>query len=243
MSIHNTFEGAQFVAQASSIAKENGISVQIGTCFSEYKDLVSTYRGHQPVSQPFDCEKSNLDTENGFWIVGWNENGELIHTQAMRLIDLCGMTLSCYLTGQYSDFPPAGIDLDFAKSHYNPGPSARRIKGKVCYHGDLWLSSDYRGTGLVNILARLALASCHLRWAPEYIIGFMIRNISFRGLAEREGYMHSEPGALFWHLADSEKFYEAFMVWMACEDIRHLLTIPLNGLVSLPMPQIHKEAA
>lgn len=238
MSIHNTFEGAQFIAYASEIAKENGIAIQIGTCFAEYDELVSKYRPHQPVSRPFDHKINDLGPENGFWIVGWNESGVLIHTQALRSVDLGGVSLSSHLSERFVDFPPAGLDLDFDKSSYNPGPAARRISGKACYHGDLWLGSDYRGTGMVNILARFALASCQMKWMPDYIFGFMLRQISFKGLAEREGYMHSEPGALFWHLAQSEKFYEAFMVWMAREDISHLLTIPLRDLVTFPAPSM-----
>lgn len=238
MSLHSTFKGAQFVAQASDIAKENGISVQIGTCFLEYAEMISEYRSHQPVSRPFDYNIHKLGHTNGLWVGGWNEKGELVHSQAIRLIDLAGLSLSNYLTDRFVDFPPAGLDLDFTKSRYNPGPSAYKIHGTVCYHGDFWLSGDFRGTGLANILARFALASCQLRWSPDYVIGFMIRQVAFKGLAEREGYMHSEPGALYWHLANSEKFYEAFMVWMENVDISHLLTLPLHGMARRPEPHI-----
>lgn len=230
MSIHSTFEGADFLALACNIAKQNGVSLHVGTCFKEYSDLISTQRRHQPVGQPFDDKLNDFDAASGFWIAGRNQSGELIHTQAMRTLDLCGRPLSSYLAESYLDFPPAGVDLDLAKSRYHPGPSAHRIHGTVCYHGDFWLSGDYRGTGLANILARFALASGLLRWTPDYIIGFMIRQVAFKGLAEREGYMHSEPGALFWHRADIDQALEAFMVWMANEDLEYLLSIPLQGM-------------
>jgi len=238
MSVHSTFEGIQFLAQASDISRECGISLRIGTCFKEYADIISTERTHQPVGRPFDHEFNDFGPTSGFWVVGRNENGVLVHTQAMRLIDLCDQPLSGYLSEKYIDFPPAGLDLDYEKSRYNPGPSAHRIRGTVCYHGDFWLCSDYRGTGMANILARFALASGHLKWAPDYIIGFMIRQVAFKGLAEREGYMHSEPGTLFWHRADTDQTLEAFMVWMAREDTSYLLTIPLPDLVRSPTPNM-----
>ncbi len=238
MSIHSTFEGAGFTADALNIAQDNGISLRIGTCFSEYADIVSMGRPHQPVGRPFDFRHNDFDPTNGFWIVGRNEKGELVHSQALRLVNLEGKPLSSYLSDRFVDFPPPGIDLDYKKSRYNPGPSARRISGTVGYHGDFWLSSDYRGTGMCNILARFALASGLLRWSPDYVIGFMINPIALKGLAEREGYMHSEPGALFWHLANSDKVIETFMVWMAREDINHLQTIPLQGFVRQPAPSI-----
>lgn len=243
MSIHSRFEGVQFVCQASDIAKENGISVRAGTCFKEYADIISAERKHQPIGRPFENNANNLGPMDGIWTIGRNEKNELVHTQAMRLIDLNGRSLSGYLADGYVEFPPPGLEIDYAKSRYNPGPSAHRINGTTCYHGDFWLSGDYRGTGLANILARFALASCHLKWAPDYIVGFMLRQVAFKGLAEREGYMHNEPSALFWHRADIDQALEAFMVWMAREDISHLLTIPLDGLVNKTVRQLHQEAA
>ena len=234
MSIHSTFEGAQFLTQASDIAMKNGISLQVGTCFKDYADLIATQRQHQPVGQPFDDALNDFDAGSGFWIAGRNQDGALIHTQAMRILNLQGRPLSGYLAKGYLDFPPAGVDLDLEKSYYHPGPSAHKIHGTVCYHGDFWLSADYRGTGLANVLARFALASGLLKWSPDFIIGFMIRQVAFKGLAEREGYMHSEPGALFWHRADLDQALEAFMVWMANEDLEYLLSIPLQGMTRPP---------
>lgn len=243
MTIHNTFEGAQFVAQTAEIAKETGISLRIGTCFAEYGNLVSTHLPEHLVGQPFDHRKNNFTLNSGFWIAGWNENGAMVHKQATRKLDLSGGSLAEYMAKNYTNFLPKDFDLDRANSSYNPGPSARRMKGRVCYHGDLWLSSDYRGTGLVNVLARFSLATALLRWSPDYIMGFMERPLAFRGLAEREGYMHSEPGAMNLHRNNVDHVTEGFMVWMAREDISHLLTIPLAGLVNLSRLEKQKVAA
>jgi len=243
MSIHNTFEGAEFIAQTAEIAQETGISLRTGTCFAEYGDLVSTHLPEHLVGQPFDHKKNNFTTESGFWIAGWNANGVLVHKQAVRKIELSGQTLAAYMAENYTNFLPRDFDLDRVKSSYNPGPAARRIKGSVCYHGDLWLSSDYRGTGLINVLARFALASALLRWAPDYVVGFMEQPLAFRGLAEREGYMHSEPGAMNLYRNHFGQAMEGSMVWMAREDISHLLTIPLGGLVSLSVQKQQRVAA
>lgn len=243
MGIHNTFEGAQFIAQTADISKEIGISLRIGTCFAEYGQLISTHLPEHLVGQPFDYRLNKFTSNSGFWIAGWNAKGVLVHKQAMRKVELEGRPLAAYMAQNYTDFLPKDFDLDRRNSNYNPGPAALRIKGNVCYHGDLWLSSDYRGTGLVNVLARFSLATALLRWEPDYVVGFMERPLAFRGLAEREGYMHSEPGAMNLHRNNSDQVMEGFMVWMAREDISHLLTIPLNGLVSLPVAQRRKVAA
>jgi len=232
MSIHNTFEGAQFIATIADIVKENGITLQVGTNFTEYAEIIECERVAQPLGVPFDNRRTHIDSSNGFWIIGRDIEGELIHTQALRLIDLAGLSLSNYLVERFTDFPPVGIDLDFARSRYHPGPGARSMFGAVCYHGEFWLKDCYRGTGISSVLARFALVSSLLKWSPDYVIGFMPRPIAFKGLAEREGYMHAEPGCLYWHRSDSEKILEGFMVWMGREDIKHILGIPLHGLVS-----------
>lgn len=240
---HNAFEGAQFIAQTAGIAKENGISVRIGTCFAEYADMVSNHLPEHPVGHPFDHRLNNFQPGSGFWTAGWNQNGKLVHKQAVRIVDLSGLTFSQYMAKRYTDFLPHGFDLDMKNSYYNPGPAAKKLTGTVCYHGDLWLSSDYRGTGLVNILARFALASALLRWVPDFVVGFMTRSLAFRGLSEREGYMHSEPGCMFLRELQDETVMEGFMVWMAREDIRHLLTIPLLDLVRQPIRKIRQPTA
>jgi len=156
----------------------------------------------------------------------------------MRPVDLEGLSLADYLAKRFIDFPAAGINLDFSRSYYHPGPGAYKISGRVSYHGDFWLDEAFRNTGVSGLLARFALGFNQLRWQPDYVFGIMPRPIAFKGLVQREGYMHSEPGAFNWYVADTGKMREGFMVWMAREDISHLMTIPLENLVSLPAPNM-----
>lgn len=234
MTITDIFEGARFVASVNDITKDQGMTLQVGSDFTEYANLVAKYRPEQPLGLPFDCKKHFIKPANGFWIVGWNQQGELVHTQAMRLIDLAGVSLAEYLQERFTDFPPPVANLDLPRSRYHPGPSAKKILGTACYHGDLWLKGGeggYRSKGMPTVLARLALVCSMLRWAPDHVFGFMVQPVAFKGLAEREGYMHSEPGSLFWHYTDSNIITEVFTVWMRREDISHILKIPLATLI------------
>lgn len=235
MTIQDTFDGARFVSATTTIARQRGIGLQVGADFAHYAALIARHREEQPLGPPFDCTRHDIKQANGFWVIGRTPDGEIVHTQAMRLIDLGGLSLADYLQSQFRDFPPSGVDLDLARSRYRSGPGARRISGLVCYHGDVWLKggdAGYRGTGLSSVLARFALATCLLRWSPDHVFAFMPRAIAFKGLAEREGYMHTEPGCLHWRHADREETLEGYMVWMYREDISHVLTIPLGPLLS-----------
>ncbi|SEW04648.1 hypothetical protein SAMN05444851_1067 [Aliiroseovarius sediminilitoris] len=227
MTIHDTFAGAQYVTAILDMASEHGLVIEMGSDFDLYESHINTHRAHQPIGAPFDPKRHEMNEHNGFWIVGWNEQGTLVHTQAMRRFNLGGLTLSDYLGQNFRDFPPVGLDLDMERSCYQPGPGARRISGKTCYHGELWVKGDdrYRGTGLPGLLARFALATCVLRWSPDHIFGFMPERHAFRGLAEREGYMHTDPSALAWYPKGSNAPLKGFMTYMSRDDLSHLISL------------------
>jgi hypothetical protein len=73
-------------------------------------------------------------------------------------------------------------------------------------------------------LARLALVMCLLKWAPDFVFGFIFPLAACKGLAAREGYMHTEPGSLYWAVSGQSEKMEIWTVWMSREDIRHILT-------------------
>ncbi len=232
MTIQDTFSGAHFVARITAIAAARGLELRVGADFAAYRRMVAKERPQQPVGQPFDARKQALGDDNAFWIAGRDRAGRLVHTQAMRRIDLPG-TLADFLRRKFRDFPPAGVGLDLARSRYVAGPGARAIAGRVCYHGEAWLCPEagFRGTGMAGVLARFALAGAVLRWAPDYVFGFMSEGLAFRGLVEREGYMHTDPGVLRWQPAGGGAVMTGFMVWMGRADLRHMMGLAPERLL------------
>ena len=75
-------------------------------------------------------------------IVGCNNENKLIHTQAMRTIDLQGQGLDRYLRDNFQQLPPMGVDLDLTRSRFCAGLGVRDIVGGVCYHDEVWLRLD-----------------------------------------------------------------------------------------------------
>lgn len=234
MTIHDTFEGAQYVTTIADMASAHGVTLRVDDDFHEFGRLVAEHRKGHPLGAPFDPEKQGVSSKNGFWIAGWNRDGELVHTQAMRRYHV-PVSLADFLSRHFRDFPPAGVDLDLAKSRYTPGPGARRISGACVYHGEGWISggeTGFRGTGLFGALAKFAMATAMLRWSPDFVFGFMGQGHAYRGLMEREGYMHSEPGALFWRLAETGEDIHGLMAWMAREDLEYMMELPRHLLAA-----------
>lgn len=229
MTIETVFGAARFMASAVSLAESQGLFLELGADFQLYAERIALHRQDQPVGSPFDHDRHVLRQVNGFWIMGRNRQGQIVHTQAMRLIDLAGDSLSDYLKAQFRLFPPAGVALDLQNSEYRAGPWAGRIRGKTCYHGEVWLTESWRGTGMSTVLVRLAFALCLLRWSPDYVFGFMPKAAAFKGLATREGYMHHEPGCLRWRRTQSGEDLEGFLVWQSRADIEHIIAGSVTG--------------
>ncbi|MEM9524176.1 MAG: hypothetical protein AAF982_09325 [Pseudomonadota bacterium] len=229
MTIQTTYTATRFLACADAYIRSQGVFPETGADFSSYAHQLKAARPERPIANPFCPARHFLGQGNGFWILGRDRYGEVVHTQAMRRIDLADQPLSDFLTGQFHQFPLAEPEPDLAKARYRAGPGARRIAGDTCYHGDFWLTKSYRGTRLSAALSRFAQALCLLHWRPDYVFGFMPDPIAFGGLAEREGYMHTEPFSLRWRLAATGKTVECFLVWQSRADIEHIIGGSVTG--------------
>lgn len=236
MTIYSANDDAHFMAASLDILNRNSIQLTIGTDFQEYRALLAEGRPDHLIGAPFDPALHTINETNGVWVVGRDATGRIMHTQALRVLDLKDKNLSEYLRRGFTQFPPSGMDIDYKRSRYRPGPGAQRMRGKVVYHGEVWMGGDpgqYRGTGLSCILGRLAFLIAMQRFQPDHVIGFMPKPVAFKGFAERQGYMHAEPGCLRWYVRGDDNPMEGFMVYMSNEDIRFVLDMPLRELMAL----------
>tara|TARA_R110002049_G_scaffold237447_9_gene410552 strand:+ start:1378 stop:2097 length:720 start_codon:yes stop_codon:yes gene_type:complete len=235
MTIYSASDDTHFMAASLDILNRNSVQLTLGTNFEEYRDLLAEGRPDHTIGAPFDPERHALNEANSVWIVGRDAEGRIMHTQALRLLDLRQNSLSEYLRHGFKEFPPSGLDIDYERSRYRAGPGAHRIAGRVIYHGEVWMGGapgQYRGTGLSCVLGRYAFLVAMQRWSPDHVIGFMPKPVAFKGFAERQGYMHAEPGCLRWFIRGEDSPLEGFMVYMSNEDIRFMLDMPLRELVA-----------
>lgn len=234
MTIQFPRDAAPFIATSRDILGQHGIEITIGSNFAEYSKIIKSERKVQNLGVPFDHTKFDLDKKDAFWLIGRNEKGELIHTQAAKKVHIKQKTLAEYLLRKFRDFPPPIPGVDLERSRFRATPGAHRILGNVVYHGEVWMAPEagiYRGTGLSTVMARSGLLEVMRRWNPDYIYGFMLRQVAFKGFSERMGYMHNEPGALKWQVAGREQPIEAFLTYLSQEDTKYLLDIPVEELV------------
>lgn len=213
----------------NAILKNHGIEIQIGTDFDEYKRIVSAERAEQDIGMPFNPDKIALVSGECFWVIGRSTEGDLIHTQACKLLRMQNRSLAQYMTGEFKTFPPAVPDIDFKRSRFLATPASHRIKGKVAYHGEIWLTQKtglYRGRGLTPLLARVGLIQMCRRWAPDFMFGLMARVLAEKGYSKKFGYIHSESGALQWYRDKSDLPIEGFLCYISRKDVAYLEATP-----------------
>ncbi|WP_299294961.1 hypothetical protein [uncultured Tateyamaria sp.] len=234
MTIQFSGNAAPFIATSRDILVAQGIKLTIGTDFEEYRDIVAEERPMQKLGAPFDPSQHSLTSANAFWLIGRSEDGTLIHTQAAKRIRLSGRPLSSYLLRQFRAFPPPLKGVDQRRSRFRATPGTHRIEGTVAYHGEFWVAPErgkYRGVGLAPVLGRTGMLEMMQKWDPDWIYGFILNVVAFKGFAARIGYLHLEPSVLKWVVDGRDAPIDTFLAYNSREDLEYLLDIPLNDVL------------
>ena len=231
MSADVLYSQIRYVSVISAIAASRGIHIRVCSDFQEFQDALEEQGEAPPIYPMFDPACSYVDRTNGFWIKGVNDKGELVHTQAVRRLELSNRTLAEHLELHHQKYVVRGAAIDKRRSNFSRGPAWRSITGTVCYHGQLWLKggpTGYRDRALTATLPRLALALSLMEWSPDFIFGFINPMLACTGLAAREGYAHMEPG--IWHVPEGHDADQTWLVWMSKHDVEHLMRFPPDDL-------------
>ncbi|MBT8460569.1 MAG: hypothetical protein KJN60_12940 [Boseongicola sp.] len=234
MSVRNVVD---MVMNVSGIIKEletTGMRVVVGDDFSEYRVYRNSQTNRSAMYPMFDVACSYIDDTNGFWICGFNDADELVHTQAVRLLDLNNISLAQHLNVHRHKYitPYTTPDLDLT---FYQGPEAlRSITGRVCYHGEFWLPArglgGPRAQGVTPLLSRLLFEVMHNKWDPNYTFAFVPKQLAEKGAHMRYGYSHCEPGK--WIGPDQQVTEEDYLVWMSANDMINALSQPPQSLKS-----------
>ncbi|MEM0945953.1 MAG: hypothetical protein AAGK37_00995 [Pseudomonadota bacterium] len=216
------------VMNVSGIIREletTGMRVVVGDDFSEYRLYRSEQKGRNPIYPMFDVASSYIDDTNGFWICGFNQDDELIHTQAVRLLDLTGQSLGHHLNVHRHKYITPDTTPDPDVTFYSGPEALKKITGKVCYHGEFWLPATGlggpRSHGVTPLLSRILFEILVRKWNPSFVFAFVPKQLAEKGAHLRYGYNHCEPGT--WVGPDQQVTEEDYMIWMSASDMTKAL--------------------
>lgn len=234
MTMQFSADAAPFIATSRNILFAQGITLTYGTDFEEYSSIVAEERPSQKLGDPFDPNIHPLLKNSAFWMIARNDEGELIHTQAAKRIRLSGRPLSSYLLRKFRAFPPPLPGVDMNTSRFRATPGTHRIAGTAAYHGEFWVAPDrgnYRGVGLAPVFGRTGMLEMMQRWDPDWIYGFILNVVAYKGFGARIGYLHLEPSVLKWVVDGRDAPIDTFLAYNSREDLEYLLDIPLSDVM------------
>ena len=226
MSVDLLYSSIQYIATIQNRVQSLGINLEVVSDFEELLDITRTSSEIPPLYPMFDPSASFVSPENGFWIKGTNANGEIVHTQALRLLDLGAGSLADHMRLHRLKYIVQGDTTEPDHGLLSASPAANKITGSVAYHGQIWLRggpNGCRGMGLSALLPRFAMALCLMEWPVEYVFGFMDPRLACKGLQAQYGYAHIEPEN--WLTPDGANAREYWLAWTAREDIAHLMRL------------------
>ncbi|MCC8941488.1 hypothetical protein H8A99_34890 [Bradyrhizobium sp. Arg68] len=156
-------------------------------------------------------------------MIGLDKNNEVALVEAARLYDLSKSNFAEHLESLkvfYAD--PA--------THAHPqdrctctAPTAKKIAGKVAYHGDFWLRSDFRGQGMPEIMAGILRGVSFAMWTPDFLCGLAGRWVLDKGVLAQYGHAHHEPGGAILRLVEENIVDDDLLVWITGEELRDLV--------------------
>lgn len=203
-----------------------GLHIEFEQDFRQFLSVIEENPDRKELSPMFDPRYCDISADNGFWIKGVNEDGDIVHLQAVRYNDLSQTTLAEHWQQNSPLYRPPGIQPDINKTVFDRAPAAHMISGKVCYHGELWMRKDFRGLHLASRLANLAMLLASARFSPDYMYCLISPDVIRTGLSVRHGYLHMHPHGIQWHVKSEDVVHNEYLVWMNGEELDQLMSRP-----------------
>ena len=185
----------RFFAAAEKTADLHKLSLTIETDFEALLAFNKTQtETWYPLTPMYDPRVNRMSPESSFWICGRDQRGDIVATQCARFYDWEGTHFkaefeSLRLAYEHPDAVMFPEELAICEA-----ASATSITGPVCFSGAAWYRPDFRGTGLSSFLPRISRALAYSKWDTRYTYSFIEPKLAAKGIADRYGYSHVEPG-------------------------------------------------
>ncbi|MGF6313163.1 hypothetical protein ABIB82_007194 [Bradyrhizobium sp. i1.8.4] len=221
MGVADLLHVSRFIHSYDAAAAQKGIKLSLGVDFHEYISITLSTPTKGPTYPNFRPDRSPIKPGEGFWMVGVDKNNEVAVLQAVRLYDLSRTNFAEHLESLktfYADPTKHAHPHDACTCR---AASAKKMSGKVAYHGDGWVRRDYRGKGIARIMAGIAFGVSFAMWAPDFVCGMVARWLIDKGVVSQYGYAHHERGGSILRLVEENIVDEDdWLVWLTGQELR-----------------------
>ncbi|MCK1378661.1 hypothetical protein IVB33_11645, partial [Bradyrhizobium sp. 24] len=224
-------------------ALERGIKLSIGSDFDKYVSITRSTPTKAPTYPNFRPDRSPIRSGEGYWIVGVDKHNEVVLLEAARLYDLSDGNFAEHLQSLKAFYADPSLHAHPQDRCICVAPSAKKMAGKVAYHGDLWVRRDFRGQGIPKITSGIARGVSFAMWAPDFICALVPRWRVAKGVVVQNGYVHYEPGGSKLRLVEDDIVDDDWLVWVTGEELRSEIDRHDRAELLLPQTSLTKEEA
>lgn len=204
----------RFFLIADHAARARGVYLTLSTDFELLREVNARNQGSwHGLAPSFDCAYGGIDPSCGFWIIGRDEHGEIVTTQAARFFDTGTQTLKDYLLSLKLFYPRPAEQKRPGEFCVVESPGAARISGRMVYSGGTWIHPDYRKRLMPMILPRISRALALTLWDSEFTFSMVSHALVNKGVAAAYGYRNIEAG-IRWMNSETELRLDGTLVWM-----------------------------
>lgn len=220
-SVADPLHVSRFLQVYDLAAAQKGIRLSIGFDFHEYVSITRDTATKGPTYPCFRPDRSPIKTGEGYWIVGVDKNNEVALLEAARLFDLSCTNFAEHLESLKAFYADAAVHAHPRDRCTCTAPSAKKMTGKVAYHGDRWIRRDLRGHGISKIMAGIARGASFAMWAPGFLCALVARQRLEKGGVY--GYAHCESGGSILQLIEEDIVDDDWLVWLTGDELRSLV--------------------
>jgi hypothetical protein len=191
---------ARAIASLHDELLELNFACRVFSDLADFNALKMRLRGER--AQPYhDPEICGLTPDREFWMNLIDPQGSTVALQAFRL-DTVDTSLAdwapAYTIGLYMRRQELLIPM-----HASPPKNsiAERLKGRLAFHGELWIDRGVRNRRVADVFGRLGMLISFVKWHPEAIWALASQQMATHGHLTRMGYSHLERGFFRWKWA------------------------------------------
>lgn len=219
-SVVDPLQVSRFLQGYDDAAAQKGIKLSVGFDFHEYVSITRATLTKSPTHPIFRPDRSPIKPGEGYWLMGVDKNRDVVLIEAARLYDLSHSNFAEHLESLKAFYADPAMHAHPQDRCTCTAPSAKKITGKVAYHGDLWVRSDFRGQGIPKITTGLGRGVTFAMWAPDFVCWF-VRSCSldkdFHRLA------HHERGGAILQLVHEDIMDDYWLIWRTGTELRSLV--------------------
>ncbi|UPK28167.1 hypothetical protein [Bradyrhizobium sp. 195] len=199
------------------VAARKGIRFFIGFDFHEYNLITRTTPAKERTNPNFRSDRSRVEAGEGYWIIGVDKNNDVAGLEAARLYRLSHSNFAEHLESLKAFYADPTRHAHPQDRCICTAPTAKKMTGKVAYHGDLWVRRDLRGQGIRKIITRITHGVSFAMWAPDFLCALVARSTLDKGVDDMP---HHEAGGAVLQLVDEDIVEDNWLSWLTGEELR-----------------------